>query len=232
MYQLLEANPLTVFIVIAAMLVTPFYILATYVFSGASAKKGAQIGTGFLIFGAIMFVVCLTAVPDRLGDPGSLVVPAVWILPSLFLVWQRKWFLSHQLSQHWLIGLQIWRAIGGVFLLEMGPEKCAPIFAYPAGLGDLSVAVIALLVLLRYRNAGRIPARAIYLVIWVGVLDFIGAFFFGFFSSETPVQLFSHEAPNRVIYFPTGMIPLFLVPYAIFFHLLSGLNHAKFRRDG
>ena len=65
-------------------------------------------------------------------------------------------------------------------------------------------------------------------VIILGVADFMSAFFFGFTSSESPVQIFYPEIKNNVILFPTGMIPLFLVPYAIFFHTLSYLNLKKF----
>ena len=80
------------------------------------------------------------------------------------------------------------------------------------------------------RHAKRIPGAAVYLVIILGTADFLSAFFFGFGSSETPIQLFFPEVPNNVIVFPTGLIPLFLVPYAIFFHVLSGLSYVKFNR--
>lgn len=101
------------------------------------------------------------------------------------------------------------------------------IFAYPAGLGHLAVAIIAALVLIKYWSAKRIPGGAVALVIVLGVADFLSAFFFGFGSSETPIQLFFPEVPNNVIVFPTGVIPLFLVPYAIFFHMLLGLSYLR-----
>jgi len=50
------------------------------------------------------------------------------------------------------------------------------------------------------------------------VFSFISAFFFGITSSEGPLQVFHPAITNNLILFPTGMIPLFLVPYAIFFH--------------
>lgn len=51
-------------------------------------------------------------------------------------------------------------------------------------------------------------------------------------DSETPLQLFFPAVPNHVIVFPTGMIPLFLVPYAIFFHVLSALNYSMHEKKG
>jgi hypothetical protein len=179
-----------------------------------------------------MFWICINDVPRRLGLPGNLIVPAAWILPSLVLFTGRKWFLSEPLSQKWLIGLQLFRAIGAVFLVEMARKNLPGIFAYPAGMGDVLVAVAALTVLVRFGSKGNIPATAIWLVIILGVADFLSAFFFGFTSSETPLQLFHPSVPNNVIVFPTGMIPLFLVPYAIFFHTLSALNYVMFDKVG
>lgn len=230
MYAVMPAHFLTVMIVIGSLMVAPVYILGTYVFSGASQTKGMQVGIAFLLFGALMFWVCIGDVPGRLGLIGNLIVPLAWTVPSLILFLGRDWFLSRELSQRWLIGLQLFRVIGGVFLIEMARGNLPGIFAYPAGIGDIAVAVVAVLVLLRYRNQARIPGQAVWLVIILGVLDFLSAFFFGFTSSPTPLQLFFPVEPYAVITFPTGLIPLFLVPYAIFFHTLSALNYFKYDR--
>ena len=228
MYELLDANPITMMIIIGSLMVTPFYVFAVYVFSGASPLKGALIGTGFLIFGSFMFWVCLSSTVSKLGLYGELIVPLSWIVPSLVLFLKKNWFLSEELSQQWLIGLQLFRVIGAVFLIEMLMGNVPGIFAYPAGFGDIFVSTVALVVLLIYKNSKDIGKAAVMIVIVVGVIDFLSAFFFGFTSSETPFQLFYPEIKNNVINFPTGMIPLFLVPYAIFFHTLSYLNLKKF----
>ncbi|MEO0509096.1 MAG: hypothetical protein AAF065_04505 [Verrucomicrobiota bacterium] len=225
--EFLNAHPITTFIVLAAMLVTPFYIFATFAFSGASLKRGGVLASLALVFGAAMFIVCIYAVPDQLGVVGNLIIPVVWILPSLVLFWFREWVLAERLSSHYLISLQLWRAIGAVFLIEMARGNLPGVFAYPAGVGDVLVAVAALIVLIQYRNAKDISAPAIHVVGVLGVLDFCAAFFFGFTSSDSPIQLFSQDNPNQVSLFPTGLIPLFLVPYAIFFHVLAWLNLAK-----
>jgi hypothetical protein len=228
MYEIMDAHAVTMIIIVGAIMVTPIYVFATYVFSGAAQTKGMQISIGFLVFGSLMFWVCLSDVPRRLGLFGNLIVPLCWILPSLILYLRRNWFLSQKLSQKWLVGLQLFRVIGGVFLIEMALGNIPGIFAYPAGIGDIVVALVALTVLLRFRCMPRIPGNAVCIVIVLGVLDFLSAFFFGFTSSETPLQLFFPTVPNKVVVFPTGMIPLFLVPYAIFFHTLSALNYARY----
>ena len=225
-FQLIPAHGLSIFIVVGTMLITPFYVLATYVFSGASAEKGIKLGIGFAIFGAVMFLICLSDLPGKLGLLGNLIVHFVWITPSLILFLLRRQLLEHPLSQHWLVGLQLFRAIGGVFLIEMVVGNQPGIFAYPAGVGDIVVALVALAILLTNRKNSDVPRNSVIFLIAIGIADFITAFFFGFTSSPTPLQLFHPEVANQIMLFPTGMIPLFLVPYAIFFHTLSALNYS------
>ena len=229
MYKVLDAHVLTVILIVGSIMMTPFYILGVYVFSEASPKKGMQIGSAFLLWGSLMFWVCLSDIRKELAL-GSLIIPLSWLLPSLILYWKRNWFLSQKLSQNWLIGLQIFRVVGGLFLIEMILGNIPGVFAYPAGLGDILVGLVALGVLLAYRKSERIPKAGIFLVIGLGMADFLSAFFFGFTSSTGPLQLFYPAVTNNVGLFPTGMIPLFLVPYAIFFHTLSMLNYLKYER--
>lgn len=116
--------------------------------------------------------------------------------------------------------MQVLRPIGMVFVLEHFRGNLPGVFAHPAGWGDLLVGIIALGVLVRYRNQ-EIPDGAVKLVFGVGIADFASALFFGFASSATPVQLFAFDQPNQVLLYPTGLIPLLLVPYAVVFHILS-----------
>jgi hypothetical protein len=228
MYSLMNAHPVTVIVVMAGMMMTPVFALGAYVASNASARKGALIGGGFLVWGAIMSWVCLADVTRSVGRVGPLIIPACWAGPTILLVLFRGWFLDRPLSQSFLISVQLWRVIGGVFLIEMARRNLPGIFAYPAGLGDLFVAGLAATVLIRYRNQPVIPRGAILLVIGFGMADFLSAFFFAFTSSAGPQQLFFPPEVNDLLRFPTGLIPLYLVPCAIFFHALSWL---ELRRD-
>lgn len=124
------------------------------------------------------------------------------------------------LSQRWLIGLQLFRAIGLVFLIEWRRRNLPGIFAHPAGWGDLATALTALIVLVVYRRT-EIPASAVYTVAAVGIADAISAFFFGFLSSPTEIQLFAFDRPNQVIEYPTGLIPTFLIVFAVLLHIVS-----------
>lgn len=223
MNAIFDAHPLTLVVITAAVMVTPFYTLCLYVFSGASARKGAMIGSAFLAWGAVMTWVCAAGIVGRLGPAGQALIPIAWMTPSAVLVVFRSWFLAEPLSQRWIIGLQIWRVIGGVFLIEMVRGHAPAVFAYPAGIGDLLAGFLALAVLIMFKRPGPIPASAVVAVAAVGIADFVSAIFFGMTSSPGPQQLFFPPTPSRLLEFPTGMIPLFLVPYAIFFHTLSVL---------
>jgi len=142
------------------------------------------------------------------------------ILASIVAYKARHWILGQGVSQHILIGLQLIRPIGMVFVIEHTQGNLPWIFAYPAGLGDLLTGLLAAYILYRFWDT-RIPPFWVVTVAVVGLVDFASAFFFGFTSSETPVQLFSFENPNRVTEYPLGLIPLFLVPYAVIAHILS-----------
>mmetsp|Transcript_33132 Transcript_33132/g.85256 ORF Transcript_33132/g.85256 Transcript_33132/m.85256 type:complete len:261 (-) Transcript_33132:380-1162(-) len=227
-YVIYDGNPATVLIVLNAALVPPFFILATFVFSGASRLTGFILGYCLLLFGMLMTFLNLYHAIAKLGTPGNAIVGLAWTIPSIIAGIAHRWIMARELSQKWLIGLQIYRNIGGVFLIEMAGGFVPAIFAYPAGLGDIAVGVTALIIVIVYRNKDHIPPAVIIVVLVMGIADFLSAFFFGFFSSESPVQIFFPPQRSQLIEFPTGLIPLYLVPIAIFFHTLSAMNLHKY----
>ena len=62
------------------------------------------------------------------------------------------------------------------------------------------------------------------------MIDLSVAFFLGATTAQGPLQLFFPEVTNNLRLFPTGLIPLFLVPSAIFFHTFSLLHYLKYDR--
>lgn len=142
------------------------------------------------------------------------------LLPPALAYCFRHWILGNGVSQRLLIGLQLIRPIGMIFVFEWFRGTLPGVFAHPAGWGDLLTGLIAAYVLFRFYMS-FIPHRWIYLVAIVGLVDFVSAFFFGFTSSASPVQLFSLDNPNQVISYPMGLIPMLLVPYAVIAHILS-----------
>lgn len=232
MYQVTDANTLSVMALLTAMMLTPLYIFVIYVFSGASPARGLKIAAAFVVLGGFTSWVVLADATRALGPFAALSVPLAWFIPSLILWWKSDWFLAEELSQKWLIGFQVFRIVGGVFLIEMLVGNVPGIFAYPAGIGDVSIGILAATVLLVHRNSAHISAFAIGLVIILGLVDLSSAFFFAFTTTAGPGQIFFPEIANNISLFPVGVVPMFLVPAAIFLHILSLLNYRKYQRPG
>ncbi|MEM7445881.1 MAG: hypothetical protein AAF414_21345 [Pseudomonadota bacterium] len=156
--------------------------------------------------------------------------PVLYVVLAGVLTWVfRRRLLGDGVPQQLLIGLQLFRVIGLVFVLEYSRGALPGSFALPAGWGDFAAALVALAVLIRYPR-GTVPGWAVILVATVGLADFASAFFFGFTSAASPLQLFAFDNPNRVAEYPLGLIPFFLVPYAIMAHLLSLAQLGRDRR--
>jgi len=62
----------------------------------------------------------------------------------------------------WLIGLQVYRVLGGIFLVQWATGNLSGVFALPAGTGDVLVGLLALPVAYYLHSGapgGRIAAR-------------------------------------------------------------------------
>lgn len=201
---------------------TPFWhLLMVSRDAGHSLKQTTVLTTVAMIWCLLAFGIVKYQIDSYVLGPDFPARPLLYLfLASIVAYRARHWILGRGVSQHLLIGLQLIRPIGMVFVFEHTQGNLPGIFAYPAGLGDLLTGLLAAFVLYRFQDT-KIPPFWIVLVAVVGLLDFVSAFFFGFTSSETPVQLFSFENPNQVTEYPLGLIPLFLVPYAVIAHILS-----------
>ena len=127
--------------------------------------------------------------------------------------------------QSWLVGVQLYRAMGVIFLTLFAAGRLPGAFALPAGIGDILVGIEAPLVALIY--ARGVPSRERLVRAWnlFGLLDLVVAVTTGFLTSPSPLQMLSPAAPNELIAaFPLVMIPVFAVPVAVLLHLASLLK--------
>lgn len=210
----MNASWISVFIISFTLFFTTIYWF--YVLAFHKAKLLALITA---VFASLMTTLVLFDITANLGEFGGLLVMSLWLLPSL-LVWNfREYFKG--IDQRRLIGLQIFRMIGVCFLIEMVRGYVPASFALPAGIGDLIVGSAAAVLFICYQ---RTPRWSVVLITTLGLVDFALAFFFGFTSLPGPAQLFAIGSVNQVNLFPTGMIPLFLVPYALVNHVISIIN--------
>jgi hypothetical protein len=140
------------------------------------------------------------------------------------------WFLRSRPGRHllsivppqWVIAIQVFRVEGAVFLTLLAAHRLPGAFAWPAGVGDVVVGLLAPLVALRYarRSAGSISLAVIWNVL--GLLDLIEAVAMGFITSPSPLQMLAFDTPNELItMYPLALVPVYLVPLAVILHVAS-----------
>jgi hypothetical protein len=125
----------------------------------------------------------------------------------------------------WMIGVQLYRAVGAVFLIAMVGNSIPEEFALPAGVGDVLVGLTAPAV--AYAVYKGVRSSRSLAVGWnvLGIADLVLAVGTGFLTSPSVFQILSTDAPNFAITrFPLVLIPTFLVPISIILHFFA-LKH-------
>jgi|SRR5262245_24471680 len=157
------------------------------------------------------------------GVPAPL-IPIAIFLP--LLIWlplltrsQRLAAVLDAVSPAWLIGFQVYRVLGYVFLARWAAGELPGAFALPAGIGDVLVGLLALPVAFYLQSGfpgGRLAAYAWNLL---GILDLLIAVTMGALTTlgRLPVDI-----PNvATSAYPLVMIPAFAVPLSLILHGVS-----------
>ncbi len=122
----------------------------------------------------------------------------------------------------WLVGLQIYRLVGGIFLLGWLDGRIAAVFAWPAGVGDVLVGVLALPAAAAAASETASGRRAATLWNVLGIVDLAVAVTMGVLTSPGPLQRFGFEITAPLLgTFPSAVTPAFVVPSSILLHALS-----------
>ena len=146
------------------------------------------------------------------------------ILVGVLLFW--SWPLLRRalavVPNEWMVGIQFYRALGVIFLILYAAGRLPGLFALPAGIGDVSVGLLAPFVAIAYT---RSPDRAAHRVrLWnlLGIADLVIAVTMGFVTSPSPLQLAAFDRPSVLIaIFPLVLIPVYMVPLSILLHFAS-----------
>jgi hypothetical protein len=146
------------------------------------------------------------------------------ILIGLYLIWRSNAVarVIDTVPQEWLVGVQLYRALGVIFLILYATGKLPSLFAWPAGIGDIAIGLLAPIVGFAYARA---PSSAAGLVrAWnvFGILDLVIAVTTGFMTAPSLIQPIQVE-PNSdlMTVLPMVLIPVFLVPLSIVLHAAS-----------
>jgi hypothetical protein len=143
------------------------------------------------------------------GSPTALLLTLAILLPLLIglpLLLRSAW-LGHVLDvtpPEWLIGLQVYRVFGSIWILGWIAGVLPGVFALPAGIGDSLVGILAL------PAAEMLGRNRAWGVAWnmLGILDLANAVTLGFLTSA-------------VSGYPLVLIPAFVVPLSILLHSVS-----------
>jgi hypothetical protein len=115
------------------------------------------------------------------------------------------------IPQHWLIGIQTFRILGGVFLVRYLDGALPGVFAIPAGVGDVLTGLFAPLVAYWWVVGKPYARKAAIAWNLFGMADLINAVLLGALTG----------GGGGGIVFPLVLIPVYAVPRAFLVHSYS-----------
>ena len=153
--------------------------------------------------------------------PLAILLPPLIALPFL-LRSARIGAALDALSPHLLVGFQVYRVLGGVFLLRWFAGELPGVFALPAGIGDVLVGALAIPIALYLQSGARGGRAAAYAWNILGIVDLLVAVSIGTMTQPGRLNLIPVEITNSVgTTYPLVMIPAFAVPLSLILHGLS-----------
>lgn len=197
-----------------------------------SKNEGRVAITGFALFVVVWFATYvylaahnIFAFTPAIPIP---VLPIALILPLIVAVVGFQTIpalrtIADAVPQEDLIGIQIVRLMGFAFLLMLAQSLLPPVFALPAGLGDMFVGFEAIVVARAYaRGASSAPATGLLFNL-TGIADFAVALAIGFLAATTTPLRLIHVTPSTdlITYLPLALVPTFGVPLFLMLHALS-----------
>jgi hypothetical protein len=122
----------------------------------------------------------------------------------------------------WLVGVQLYRVLGVIFLVLYGAGYLSALFAFPAGALDMVVGILAPFVAASFARSAEGSERRVRLWNLLGITDLVIAVTIGFLTSPSPLQIAAFDRPSVLIaMFPLALIPVFAVPLSILLHIAS-----------
>jgi hypothetical protein len=146
------------------------------------------------------------------------------ILLGVFLIFRSELAgrILDAVPQPWIVGVQLYRALGVVFLILYAAGQLPALFAWPAGVGDIAVGLSAPFVALAYARAPRDNAGTVRAWNLLGILDLTIAVTMGFLTSPSAITpIVVHPSSELVTMLPMVMIPVYMVPLSIVLHIAS-----------
>jgi len=183
---------------------------------GARARQSRWIVGSALVAAAWLIGVFLLGAADVFrNDVAPARIPmalgATLLLGYLLLLSPAFRQIVAAVPQHWLIGIQTFRMLGGLFLVRYFAGELPGLFALPAGIGDVATGVLAPFVAYAWYSGKRYARGAA--IVWnlFGMADLVNAVVLGALTN----------GGTGGIVFPTVLIPAYGVPRAFLIHSYS-----------
>lgn len=126
------------------------------------------------------------------------------------------------MPQSYLVSVQLYRALGVIFLILWAGGRLPALFAWPAGAGDVAVGLAAPFVAWGYARNASGGASTVGWWNVLGLADLVVAVGTGVLTSPSPLQLFAFGNPSELVsIYPLVLVPTFLVPVSVLMHLAS-----------
>jgi hypothetical protein len=120
---------------------------------------------------------------------------------------------------HWLVAAQVYRVAGGIVLVLWADGRMPWQFALPAGIGDITTGIVAVIVAAQLARNAIGAHRVTYAWCLFGIADIVVATIMGAMTSPAAAHLLALEAPNVLIAsYPLVMHPFYGVPLALMLH--------------
>lgn len=227
--------PFIAWTIVSSMVLIAFSVWALLTFYAqrsaldAESRRRFGIASGIYLLGWLVLAFVLggsgifQATPSRAFPALGLGI-ALLILTGAWLLY-RSSALNTVLAAiplPWLVGVQLYRAVGVIFLVLYALGRLPGEFAIPAGWGDVAVGLAAPVVGYVLYRGYRWSCLAA--VSWnvLGILDLAVAVGTGFLTSSGPFQALALDNPNMLITaFPLVLVPLYAVPLSVLLHLAA-----------
>ena len=144
----------------------------------------------------------------------------ILVAPVLLLRSSRVAELVDAVPMSWLVGVQSYRVVGGVFVVLWWSGHM-PWPSVITGVGDIATGLLAIVVAALLARKTSQSVNAAYAWCLFGIADLIVAVGLGALTSPGRVHLLALDNPNIMgSAFPVVMFPVFAVPASIILHVL------------
>ena len=193
----------------------------------ATARAALYVAAFLSVWGALALYLAprnLLLPPPVFGDPPYVLIlmlggaTALWALGRLTTLGRR---ITDGVDPALLIGFQIPRVMGFVFLVGWAMGEIPWQFALPAGLGDIWAGIAGYQAMRAVQRGDADAERQVWRANMIGLGDFVVAVFTGLITSEGFLHLLAHDAPNIINHYPLALFPGFFVGIFIGVHLIS-----------